>query len=131
MYPAKHNTNLVLIQNKVTVTDPQWGDKVTWAQFAQAWVSITPNRGREIFRGDELEAVVTHTIRGDYLALSGVTEVMRIIMADSHVYSPIPASALVFDILAVMPEHDHHADCMIQANLRAARFGDLPADIPQ
>lgn len=131
MIPAKHNSNLVLIQNKVKVSDPQWGDTVTWPEFRQVWVSISPNRGREVFKGDELSAVVSHTIRGDFLELEGVTETMRLIYHESHVYDPMPASALVFDLLAVLPDYDHSEDIMIQASLKALRFGDLPPDIPQ
>ncbi len=132
MIPSRH-PNLVLFQKKVKFVDPQWGDQFRWVEDRQVWVSINPDRGREIFKGAELEAVVTHTIRGDYLELDGVSEVMRAVYNDTHDYGShgIRADSLVFDLLAVMPDYDGHGDIMIQANLKGQRYGALPEDIPQ
>lgn len=132
--PSSHFTsNLVLVQHKVTDTDPQWGDKVSWAEFRTVWVSIQPNRGREVFSGAELTSVVSHTIRGDFLELDGITEEMRLVYNDTHDYDAhgIRADSLVFDILAVMPNYDGRDDIMIPANLKNLRYGDLSEDIPQ
>lgn len=139
MIPSKNNTCLVSIQVVgVVSTDPQWGDQLGWTENRKAWVSINPDRGREVFSGGELESVITHTIRGDFLTLNGVTEKMRIIYNDTHQYvldeeddDAIRADSLVFNILAVMPDHDHRRDIMIQAHLDNLRYGDLPPDIPQ
>lgn len=131
MIPSKRNTCLVSIQEMQTTADPQWGDQVSWVEERKAWVSIDPNRGREVFNSGETEAVVTHTIRGDFLALKGVEEAMRIVYHETHVYDPVPDSAEVYNILAVMPDKDNRADCMIQATLDNLRYGDLPSDIPQ
>lgn len=132
MVPSR-NPNLVLVQRKQTVVDPQWGDKVVWVEDRQVWVSIEPNRGREVFDGGELQATVTHTLRGDFLELEGIDEACRVVYNDTHEYDAhgIRADSLVFDLLAVMPNYDGRADVMIQANLKTLRFGDLPPDVPQ
>lgn len=130
MIPVRPATNLVLIQRKVATTG-LWNPSVSWTENRRVWVSIIPDRGREIFRGSELESVVTHTIRGDFLELEGVTETDRIIYNDCHAYSPINAGSLVFDILAVMPNHDGRNDVMIQANLKSLSYGEMPGNIPQ
>ena len=130
--PPSRNPNLVLIQKKVT-TPGDFNDTVAWLEDRQVWVSINPNRGREVFAGAELTSVVTHTLRGDFLELEGVDETMRIVFNDTHDYDAhgIRADSLVFDILAVMPNYDGRDDIMIQASLKALRFGDLPENIPQ
>lgn len=132
MIPAKRNSNLVLVQHKVEVDGP-YNPAVTWAENRKVWVSINPNRGREVFQGDELASVVTHTLRGDFLELEGITSEMRVIYNDTHAYTAgsVRTDSLVFDILAVMPNYDGRDDIMIQASLMPMRFGDLPPDIPQ
>jgi len=130
MLPSQRLSNLVLIQSKVE-TDGAWNPAVEWVENRRVWVSVDPKRGREIFTAGEKEAVVTHTIRGDFLELEGVNETMRIVLADTHIYDPVPANALVFDILAVLPNYDGRDDTMIQAALLNRRHGTLPADIPQ
>lgn len=125
-------TNLVLVQQKIE-TGGSWNPVIAWVEYRQVWVSIQPDRGREVFKGDELAAVVTHKIRGDFLELEGVNETMRLVYNDTHDYDAhgIRADSLVFDILAVMPNIDGRDDCLIQSNLKAQRYGDLPPDIPQ
>lgn len=132
MIPTKRNSNLVLVQNKVEI-DGMFNATVEWVEFCQVWVSIDPARGREVYRGEEKQSVVTHKIRGDYLELEGVTEEMRIVYNDTHEYDShgIRADSLVFDILAVMPNHDLRDDTLIQANLFVHRYGDLPDDVSQ
>lgn len=124
--------NLVLVQHKVTIPGPL-NDIVVWAEYRQVWMSIQPNRGREVFKGDELQSVVSHTLRGDFLELEGIDETMRVVFNDTHDYGPhgIRADSLVFDILAVMPNLDGRDDVMIQANLNPLRFGDLDPNVPQ
>lgn len=125
MIPAKRNNCFVLIQ-RYTTTDGQWGETKQWGKFSEAWVSINPDRGREIFRSDERESIVTHTIRGDYFELEGVEEKMRVVYSEPGVYEPaIPADAKVFDILAVMVDEDGHEDIMIKAEQLGRRFGEL------
>jgi head-tail adaptor len=124
MIPARRNNCFVLIQ-RYTTTDGQWGETKQWIMFTQAWVSINPDRGREIFRSDERESIVTHTIRGDYFELVDVEEKMRIIDSEPGVYEPIPPTAKVFDILAVMVDEDGHEDIMIKAEQLGRRFGEL------
>lgn len=130
MIPSKRNSNLVLVQRKQATTGA-WNPTVEWVEDRIVWVSIDPARGREVFKGDELEAVVTHKIRGDFLELDGVTEEMRIVYNDSHAYDPIRDDSIVFDILAVMPNHDMHDDTLIQATAKALRFSSLSTNIPQ
>lgn len=132
--PPSRNPNLVLIQRKESGgSSGGWNPTESWVEDRQVWLSINPNRGREVFAGDELQAVVTHTLRGDFLELDGVDETMRIVWNDTHDYGPhgIRADSLVFDILAIMPNYDGRDDCMVQANLKTLRYGDLPADVPQ
>src|SRR5690606_36505322 len=78
--------SLVLLQKKGTETS-SLNDTVSWVEDRRAWVSITPARGREIFKGDELASVVTHTVRGDFLELEGIDETMRMIFNDTHDFS--------------------------------------------
>lgn len=109
-----------------------WNPVVAWVEDRQRWVSINPNRGREKFDGDELQSVVTHTIRGDLYELEGIDAAWRIIYNDTHDYAAhgIRADSLVFDVLAVMPNFDDRDDMMMQANLNPLRYGDL-WDLPQ
>lgn len=127
MIPSRH-PNLVLIQR--LEKSGEFDDQFSWVDDRLVWVSINPNRGREVFGGDELQAVVTHTLRGDFLELEGVVEKMRVIYNDTHVYDPIRPDSEVFDILAVMPNYDDRDDVMMQARLITRRFADLPPDIP-
>lgn len=131
MIPSR-TPNLVLVERKA-ISQSQWGDGVTWSALRLVWVSINPLRGREVYQGDEVETVVTHRIRGDFLELEGVTSEDRILYNDQHDYTvgAIPASTLVFDLLAVLPNYDGRDDTLIQANLHQKRYGDLVADIPQ
>jgi len=124
MVPAKNNNNLVLVQNKVR-TPGQWNDTETWTELKQVWVSISPNRGREVFAADERESIVTHTIRGEFLEMEGITAEMRIVYNDTHAYSPIRSDSIVYQILAVMPDMDHRADIMIQAEEEGRRYSAL------
>lgn len=130
MLTASNRPNLILIQRKIE-TSGTWNPTVAWVEFGRAWVSINPDRGREVFKGDQLSAVVTHTIRGEWMDLHQVDETMRIIYNDRHQYGPVADDSLVFDILAVMPNYDDRDDVMIQANLKPLRFGQLPPDTPQ
>ena len=130
MIPSKRNSNLVLVESRVDVSG-NWNPEAAWVEYRRVWVSIAPNRGREIFQGNELGAVVTHTIRGDFLELEGVSETMRIVYNDTHEYDGPLSESLVFDILAVMPNHDGRDDTMIQANLKGLRYGNLSPNIPQ
>lgn len=138
MITARKRNNLVLIQHKVLVPGPL-NDRVEWRQHAQVWVSIDPQRGREVFDSNELSTVVTHTIRGDFMELSGVDETMRIIHASdmNYAYGGSPAGwairsdARVFDILAVMPSFEDRGDVMISASEKGMRYGQLPEDVPQ
>lgn len=127
MIPSRH-PNLVLIQREVKTGE--FGDVVAWVEERQVWISINPNRGREVFAGEELQAVVTHTLRGDFFELEGVVEKMRVVYNDTHAYDPIRPDSEVFDILAVMPNYDGRDDVMMQARLVTRRFADLPSDIP-
>lgn len=121
MPATRHNNTLVLIQQSSN-TEGQYNDTLTWTKFKEEWVSITPQRGREVFKSQEKEAVVTHKIRGDFLSLEGIDETMRIVVADNMDYGTgggvgaadtTPADARVFNILAVMPDDDGHDDIMI------------------
>lgn len=114
MIPTKRNNNCCLIQKKSTV-EGKFNDTVTWVYDREVWLSITPERGREKFSSDELKSVVSHKIRGDYLELNGVDETMRIILSKDMTYDPISNDADVYDILAVMPDEDGHADILISA----------------
>lgn len=127
--PPSRNPNLVLFQRKETVSG-DFNDVVRWVNDRQVWVSINPNRGREVFEGPELTSVVTHTIRGDFLELEGIDETYRAVYNDTHDYGPhgIRADSLVFDLLAVMPNYDGRDDIMIQCNAKKLRYGDIAED---
>lgn len=130
MYSTRRSTNMVLIQKKTTVAG-QYNDTTAWVPHCRAWVSINPVRGREITSGGEQISVVTHTIRGDYVALSGVTEAMRVVHNETHAYDSIPDNSVVYNIHAVMADEDRHADVMIQASRDNRPYGLLPADRPE
>jgi head-tail adaptor len=131
MLPAKRLTNLVLIQRKQE-TGGQWNGAVEWVEDRKVWVSIDPARGREIFADGERQSIVTHTIRGDFLELEGVTEEMRIVFNDTHAYDDgIRADSLVFDVAGVMPNYDGRDDIMIQAVLEPRRYGQIAENAPQ
>lgn len=114
MVPSKNRSTLVSIEQRAEKTGSKWGNDFDWTEFGQAWVSITPNRGREVFRGQGQESEVSHTIRGDWVDLENVQPEMRIVLTEDMVY-PATGAARYFDIHAVMHDEDHHRDTMIKA----------------
>lgn len=124
MVPARKTPLPVVIQTFANNAGA-WNDVKAWSQFAAVWVSISPDRGREIEAADETVATVTHTIRGDFYDLEGVSEKMRVIYSPKGVYDPIPNDAEVYDILAVMPDEDTRQDIMLKAQLNSRRYGEL------
>lgn len=132
MYNSTRNNNLVLIQHKVTAESVRGRNEViTWETLTDAWVSINPNRGREIMKGDEKQSIVTHTIRGDFLALEVVKADMRIIYNDTHSYDPISPGSRVFNVLSVMADLDMHKDIMIQVDEYSRPYGELSENITE
>jgi head-tail adaptor len=138
MITARLRNNLVLIQKKAEVSGA-WNPVVSWIEHAKVWVSIDPQRGREVFASNETESVVSHAIRGDFMELSGVDETMRIIHASdmSYVYAGSPpewtirSDARVFNILAVMPDFERRGDIMISAAEDSRRYGNIGENVPQ
>lgn len=125
MLHSRKNNCLVEIRQKVKVTG-QFNNSNTWAPFLKAWVSIDPDwRGREVGAANETVAIVTHIIRGDFLALKGVTEGMIVVYNELGSYDPIPDDAKVYDILAVMPDESNRQDVMLKAQHSGRRYGAL------
>lgn len=124
--PARRQTCFVIIQSYANAEQPDsWNDRQQWSVFRQAWVAIDPDRGREINAGEETIAVVTHVIRGDFLALKGVTEKMRVIYSERGNYNPVPNDAQVYEVLAVMPDEVSREDIMLKVQLNGRRYGEL------
>ena len=122
MHSTRRNSNLVSIQHK-QATATKYGKESAWVEFCRVWVSINPDRGREIYKGDEKRSVVTHTVRGDYLELEGVTEEMRVVVNDLHSYDPPEQNSKVFEIVAVMTDFDEKKDVMLQVEMSNLDFG--------
>lgn len=129
MIPSRRNNNLVLIEKKVKVPG-EYNPVVTWVEHKQVWVSIDPNRGREIQRGAELQSIVTHTIRGDFLDLEDVDETMRVVHSVTHTYDPVDEDAKVYGIVAALVDEDHHRDVMLKAELNPRRYSKIPPNTP-
>lgn len=128
--PALNRTNLVLFQTKVMTPDPNgFNDVVSWQEHCKAWVSISPNRGREITRDDTQQSVVSHTVRGDWMELKSVTAEMRMLFVETGEYlaadvtSDKPAGFRRFDVVGVMNDEDHHADTMIKVEEKEFGIG--------
>lgn len=128
MMTGRRRPCLVLIQTFFE-TDGQYGKAVTWYDFATAWVNIEPVRGVERFVADERESAVTHVIRGDYHDLKNVTAKMRLIYSAAMEYgnSPteIPDSASVYEILAVMIDHNERGDVMLKVEREGRTYGEI------
>lgn len=128
MLSGRRRPCLVLFQS-FTETDGQWGKTKAWVNFSQAWVSIEPERGREQFTQNEREAISTHVVRGDYYDLAGISPTFRMIYSPGAEYaaspSTIPDSALVYDILAVMPAHDQKSDVMLKVEQEGRSYGEI------
>ena len=123
MIPSRHNNSYVRFEKPTKVTG-QYNDTIVWVKYTDAWVSITPQRGREVFSANELEAVVTHKIRGDFLELEGIDETMRMVFHKAMVYDPNPLDdSDVYNILAYMPDLDSRADVLISAIKEARNYG--------
>lgn len=133
MLTARRRNNLVLVLHKVFVPNPPFNDVEAWVQFAQVWVSIDPERGREIFEEQERTAVVTHKIRGDYQELRDLDETMMVVHHPSMSYpfegSPpvwgIAADARVFNIMAVMPDFETRGDVVLAVTEDGRRWGTM------
>lgn len=126
--PVHNRTNLVLFQAKVTGPDPDgFNDVVSWQEHCKAWVSLNPNRGREVTRDETQQSIVSHTVRGDWMELRSVTPEMRMLFIDSGDYASAdltvdePTGYRMFDVVAVLNDEDHHADTMIKVEEK--RFG--------
>ena len=128
MITGRRRPSLVLFQT-FTETDGQYGLTKTWAAHSRAWVNIEPDRAREQYKADEIESIVTHVVRGDYFELRDITPLMRMIYSPSGDYSSsgsnIPDSALVFNILAVIPAHDQRSDVMIKVEQEGRNYGEI------
>ena len=130
MVPTARTNNLVVIEKKTEV-EGKWNNVVKWVEFQRAWVSINPDRGREISKGDERKSIVTHTVRGDLLSLENVTEEMRIIYNPQHDYEPINPNSRIFAVLALMPDIDLRADMMIQVDLQSLSYGQTGSNVTE
>lgn len=107
-------------------TSSQWNDGEAWTEYGQFWVSITPQySGREKFVAGEVESIVTHTIRGDYMELKDVTAEMRVVFDPDMDYTTVADSARVFIVLAVMPDIENHQDVVIRVEEEGRRYGEL------
>lgn len=124
MLTGRRRSNLVLIEQPSEAAG-QWNPAVSWTALGQFWVSIEPNRGREKFVSDEVESIVTHTIRGDWSELQVVTAKMRVVYHPTMTFSPVPADARVFLVLAVMEDIDNHGDVALYVEEEGRRYGDL------
>lgn len=125
MHNTRRNNSLVSIQS-CSVVKGQFNDKPVWAEFCKAWVSFTPDRGREVAAAGETIPVVTHFIRGDFLALKGVTEKMRVVYHELMVYAPAPPSnAQVYEVLASIPDIDTSDDWMLKVQLNPQPYGEI------
>jgi head-tail adaptor len=124
MIPAMRRSNLVSFQRLVkTASAEGFNDTEQWVEICQAWVSITPNRGQESFTADERVQIVSHTVRGDYTEISGISEDMAMLLHPSGHYSPVPDGTRWFDVLAVMNDEDLHADTMIKVQEKPRGYG--------
>ena len=126
--PAQNRTNLVLFQKKIMTADVDgWNDVQTWQEHCQAWVSINPNRGREVTRDDTQQSIVSHTVRGDWMDLNEITAEMRMLFRNDGDYTTMstasnePSGYRMFDVVGVMNDEDHHADTMIKVEEK--KFG--------
>ena len=129
MFSSSRNRNLVLVQEKVTVAG-DFNDAVAWQNVGEpAWVSINPVRGREITRDEEVQSIVTHTVRGDYLEINHIKDEMRIVFNEEHEYDPISQNSIIFDVIAVMEDFDTRGDVMIQVERHNLTFGQTSTDV--
>ena len=126
--PVQNRTNLVLFQAKTLASDPDgFNDTVSWQEHCKAWVSLNPNRGREVTRDQTQQSIVSHTVRGDWMELRDVTPEMRMLFIETGDYLSAdlsvddPAGYRMFDVVGVMNDEDHHADTMI--TVEEKRFG--------
>lgn len=111
-------SKLVQFQRKVIDKTGEY-DVETWENVSDAWVSISPDRGREVATQGELVATVVYSIRGDYRDLEGVSEDMRAIYNTAQVYTgTLPSATKAYEIIAVMPDEEFEDDIMLKAVLR-------------
>ena len=63
VYDFAANAKLkVSIQNQSSANDSYGGQTTTWVEVLKAWAVMTPIRGNELFRSDQLQSRVTHKI---------------------------------------------------------------------
>lgn len=123
-------TKLVMFQRKVIDKTGEF-DVETWVNVVDAWVSISPDRGREIATQGETVATAVYSIRGDYRGLESVSEEMRAIYNITHNYpepyddDAPPANTKVYEVLAVMPDEEFEDDIMLKAVLRNRLLSEL------
>lgn len=122
---AARYTKLIQLQQLTIDTTGEY-DVETWANVSDAWVSISPDRGREVPTQGELVATVVYSIRGDYRDLQGISEKMRALLNVTQVYTePYPADTKVYEIIAVMPDEEFEDDIMLKAVLRNRTLSNI------
>jgi len=86
---------------------------VTWATDRDAWVQLEPKRGRERREAGVVDGTVSHTVRGDYYDLDGVTTAMRMVVDPEGTFDDETRKAY-FDIEAIQTDHTNHGETMLQ-----------------
>ncbi len=122
MIPSRFNNNFVRFERPTSV-EGQYNNSIVWVKYTDAWVSIVPQRGREIFSADETAAIVSHKIRGDFLELEGIDETMRMVFHKTMNYDPILDESEVYNILAYMPDLDNRKDILLSAIKETLNYG--------
>ena len=128
MITGRRTPCLVRFETYTTV-DGQYGETKTWTEFKLAWVNIEPIRGRERYSANELESEITHTVRMAYYEGIDITPHMRMVFAPTMDYgvspSSVPDDALVYEILAVMPDHNHLTDVVLHVEQEGRTYGEI------
>ena len=107
-------TKLVAFRKRTQTRGGEFDDYV-WANVSEAWVSISPDRGREALSAGETLASVVYSVRGDYLDLEKVTEDMPMIFNPEHSYEgAMPGNTVVYEIKAVMPDEEFNEDILLK-----------------
>lgn len=125
MLTGRRRPCLVLIEQPVEGADGQYGPQVTWTAVKQVWVSMDPVRGNERFKSNEIESAVSHDIRGDYYDLVDVTSRMRVVYDPTMSYGTVPTGAAVYEILAVLVDHNSRGDIALKVEQEGRNYGEI------
>lgn len=127
MKPGQYNQRVTL-QRRIEERNSIGEAVITYQDAMQAWASVEPLNGRELFSAQQTQSEVSTRIRLHWQR--GITERMRVVHVTSYA---LPATQDVYDILSVLDIRSAHRElqllCARRDSEQAPRRPTITADM--